>query len=569
MTITPINPYTGPGGPLTRITPFTYRDNSTYLLILKSLDTYVKGLAPQINTILDQVIADNDQTQQEWNTRFDEFMEDLENQIGLLNDASVAALLNSAVSSTRVALQSILSDYAKLVEPNVLWIDPVAGNNSNTGENSAPLATLGEAFRRIEEVAQKADSEWIINLESGVYTERVRPSTFTPFLYRVTIQGPEILSPSLPMVTFTEGSGTSAVGMFFANPYADVTVKYVRFVGYNGSTSSCGILNAYGALTTKNVHAEYCFWGVSSQHGRVTVPDGVFTGNGRLPDTSGNGGAIRSLFQNLHTIGKQNNGTVVGSAIFRDNVSGIFAQESSTGHADYCLFEDNVHGVQLNVNSRINADGSEFYRNANGVNARGNSNANISDNTKFGTGVNRNAQNVVVTGGSQAPTSKAISVDMSYARTEQVFWGNYTQTVYTGSTATRTVMDHTLPGEWWNDTIQVSGTAPKRLGVRMIGSIIGTADIKRINFRVGALVTGFTLTASEDGQFDFQGEIIFASPTRQIGKSRFARHLSETQRVNNATAFVDMSIDQTVKLELSTDNAADTITIEMIELFFG
>jgi len=575
LTISPLIPFSRNFTPVNNVTPFTYRDGASYLEILYALIGYVNdSLRGEIQQILtEKLLAFADElstTKADWEAKWAAFMADVEAELATLNDAAVAGLILDGVSQTRVALMEVLEDYMMLVEPNILWIDPVSGDDTATGENTTPIKTIAEAINRIERVAQKTATDWELKLDAGVWTERVRPSEFTPFAYHVTIAGPEVTHPTAPLVTFTEGMGVTAVGMFFSNPLGFVTVKDIAFSGYNGSVSSCGINSVEGQLYTVNVHADYCYFGLSGSHGILDVKGGILADNGRLNgDSTGNGAAIRSLFQNHHSIGDQFAGDNTKGPFFYRNTNGIFAQESSTGHSDYCLYEDNVNAIQCNISSRVNTNGSAFRRNNTDILLRGNSHANISDNNIFGTGADASGQICVAAGGSQAPSTRAVDVDMSYARTEQVFWGDWDSQAFTGSTATRDVFSRTLKAPWWNSTVQVGGTAPKRILVRARGNVSGTAGTKQFALRLGTLIASITLSATEQGDFAYDGEIIIASPARQIVNTRMGLHLADSNRIDNNTGGQDMSIDQTVRLTIANSDATDTVTFESVEILFG
>lgn len=127
MTISPFSPFTGSIGPLTNITPFTHRDNSTYLRILQEIVNYINNtLRPEMDGELARILAEfqgvldasNAQfaetlaesqaefnaTKADWLTQFDAFMADVVAQIALLNDAAIKALIENKLSLTRSAL---------------------------------------------------------------------------------------------------------------------------------------------------------------------------------------------------------------------------------------------------------------------------------------------------------------------------------------------------------------------------------------------------------------------------------------------------------------------------------
>lgn len=480
------------------------------------------------------------------------------------DDSVTADLVHAENSETRLELAA---HFLQRIEPTTVYVNPVTGDDTRTGLTTGDaLRTVSEAIRRAEHDAGSADTAWVVNLANGVYTERVTASAFTPFAINLTIQGAEIAHPATPLAVFTEGVGASAAAMKFENPRLDVTVKYVKFTGYNGTSSSAGINSSQGRLYTVNVHAEQCFYGVSSVRGQLDVKGGVFTNNGRLANGTGNGAGIRSLMLNRHSIGTQGAGNLGLGPVFTGNRYGVFAQENSTGHIDWCTFNDNESAIVLRSNARGNLDGCAFARNLTDIFADSNAHAFIPSNVVFGAGADKSNQTTYFTGGARATTGRAINgVEMAYARGCDAVYGVYDVQDVTG---TAFVLDRTLGAQWWNDSIRSSGTAPKRLKVRAVGTLTGVTDVTRLILRLGTKTSTITFSATETGTFVYESEILFVSPTRQIITSEAYRHLSDNVRNVVSTTNQDMSTETRLTLEASV-TAGDTVSLEYVELSAG
>lgn len=551
MTITPFTPFTNGVGPLTRTSPFTHRDNATFLNILQGIVKYLQDggtLETWMTAELNRIIGEFNDGLDLWDTRYSALMLSLVEQIQELNQDA----------------------FAPRVPATDVYVDPVNGLDTNGGGAVAPYKTIGAAIERAEKGAQNADTAYVIHLAAGTYTERVTASLFTPYALNITIQGPEIAHPATPMVVFTEGVGISAAAMKFENPNADFTVKYVKFVGYNGTTSSAGINSSQGRLFTVNVHAEYCFYGVSSIRGQIDVKGGIFDNCGRTNAGSGNGAGVRSMMLNRHAIGVQGAGNLASGPVFKNCRYGFYAQENSTGHVDWCTFTDNETAVVLRVASRANVDGSSFERSLTDIAADGNSHAFISDAVTFGTGANKSSEGVRVTAGSATTTQRAVTgVDTAYTRSERVLAGEYSTNTVTGTVATVNVASWALKAPWWNDTRRISNTPVKRVKVRAVGTLTGATGTKQVTMRMGGKTASLTFSATEEGAFVVEGVVMFTDPARQVMTLDGRRHLGDTPRVVVTTTNQDMSIDQDLLLQTTLASATDSVVWEYIELIHG
>lgn len=114
MTITPtgFSPFVGSVGDLTRVSPFSHRDNATFLHILKGIIDYInKTLGPhvddEIQRITDEFNAALESNRAAWQEYFDQFIIDIEAQLATLNDVSVANLLADAESATGTKIREL------------------------------------------------------------------------------------------------------------------------------------------------------------------------------------------------------------------------------------------------------------------------------------------------------------------------------------------------------------------------------------------------------------------------------------------------------------------------------
>lgn len=108
--------FSGNIGPLNRVTPFTHRDNATFLRILQEviqfinetlrpeMDSELQRILDEFQTQLDASNAGLAATQAEWLAAFNQFMVDVTAEIALLNDAAIGSLVDNTLSVTSVAL---------------------------------------------------------------------------------------------------------------------------------------------------------------------------------------------------------------------------------------------------------------------------------------------------------------------------------------------------------------------------------------------------------------------------------------------------------------------------------
>lgn len=452
------------------------------------------------------------------------------------------------------------------------YVNPTTGVDTASGLISAPLLTVGEAVKRAEEVAQKRATSVTINLAAGTYTERVRFSDFTSQALNVIIKGPDVGGhPNVPTAIFSESANASAVAILNRNMNAVITLQDIKFVGYRGTTSSAGVVNFTGTLFTINCHAAQCYYGLSSQTGNLDVKGGILNDCGRLIGGTGTGAGIRSLMLNRHAIGTQNAGNLTFGPVFTNCQTGVFAQESATGHIDWSTFEDCDSGIIVRINSRANCDGSSFKRNTTDITTDSNGHVFVSSNVAFGTGADASSNTIIArTGSGGALTTDRLitGVEMAYGRQDSAIYGVYSTQTVTGTLTETEVMNRVFKAPLWNNGV-VANVPPTRVKIRAVGTLTGTAGTKAITWRFGSLSSSAIFTATEVGTFVLTGELMFIGPARQVMSLEAKRHLGTSTRLGLASGALTMTADQTMSLGITLGSAADTVTVETVELSWG
>jgi hypothetical protein len=152
MTISPFTLFTGNIGPLTRVTPFTHRDNATFLRILQELIQYINTtLTDEMNAELERILAEYTGIAEDWQTGFDAFMADVVAQIALLNDDAVASLVADLDTGTSNALDAryalatfLTSELASIRAESLKW---AAGRAYSAGQEIvSPTGDLVTAY---------------------------------------------------------------------------------------------------------------------------------------------------------------------------------------------------------------------------------------------------------------------------------------------------------------------------------------------------------------------------------------------------------------------------------------
>lgn len=127
----PVKPFPWKAGPLSGVTPFTYRDGMTYAVMLEQVRNFVEALPDDLNKNLTELVAEfetgingieNRVTESEgrYQAWIADFLEDATSKLEPLNDAAASRLILSAGSAVRKALD------LEYVKANELVVDVVS-----------------------------------------------------------------------------------------------------------------------------------------------------------------------------------------------------------------------------------------------------------------------------------------------------------------------------------------------------------------------------------------------------------------------------------------------------------
>lgn len=580
--VSPVTPFTDfhPSfKPLTHTTPFTFTGYA-FLEMYEELVQYLTNtLSEEINTNLDLIYeqtqtavnglaADIATTKEQWQALFDAFVGNIVVELEGLNDQAVANLIANKNSLMRKALDLVI-DEARRVKVTQQFYVSTTGSDTNDGLTpGSPRATANKIIADTQNAFYAAGVEVIINFAAGTYTENVRFENMTGEIKTYRLRGQQVDHPATPTVIFSRGLGDTSSAFIVRNPALDLIVEYIKFIGYDGNASAGGIVMADGRLTTNNVHAERCYWGITASRGNINVPNGVFHNNGRINGLTGSGAGIRSLMLTNHSIGNQY-GSTGSSTIFTGNTYGFLAQESSVGHVDYCTFDGNDYGLVARVNSRANAGGSIFRNNVTAITSTGNSYVLISGDT-FTAEPNSNGTNIVARLGGVVSLSTFDAyvgdVDISMSIAPRRVVGVYDRIQHTG--ASDYIFDRLLKAGFWNDNSSTRRPA-KKVQLHVRGTVSGTTASKTLGVRLGVTANAASVSANipanVTGAIDMVFDLVMRAPSDQYMNMRTI--VGDTTITSDAVSTVDMSSDRQLRVSLSTSSATDIFVINAIELY--
>jgi hypothetical protein len=453
-------------------------------------------------------------------------------------------------------------------QTNRIYLKATGGSNLNDGLSaSQPFAAIQNAVDILPNYAKPMlGGTWEFSLTAGTFTKRAVIQEGLKTLNPIRFIGAYVGGhPNIPTTIISEGAGKAAVALL-AKGGTNIYVQDILFTGFNGSSSSCGVSVAdYSQVWTVNCHFTDCFYGVSGVHHTATdVKGGIFTTCGFLSTGGGTGGAIRSLQLNNHEIGLQNAGNNDAGPFFRGCNYGLYAQELSTGHSDWCTYEDCNDAILARVMARVNMDGSLFKRNKRALRGDGNTHFYLSSNVQFGTGVDKNEVPFTLQNGAEMTSTRIFGTqDVAYSTTERAFDTVYVNQSF-NTAANNIFYTETLNAPFFDYTPSTSAPI-KKLHYRIFGTITGTTDAKKITARLGNNYANSQFSASETGAFVAEGFIYFVSNTEQFINMKANTHIG-SNRSTNAKATNNMSSDVTLTLEAYVFNTADSVKIEVVEL---
>lgn len=465
-------------------------------------------------------------------------------------------------------------------QSNTLYVGTSTASDTFDGINrSCALRTTNKAIDILPNYGPVLGGNWTLLLDAGTYADRVTCPAGLDSVAPITITGPVVNHPNVPTAVYTEGYNVGAVAFDFTDAKAAFIVSNIKFSGYNGTTSSAGIKSSSneGTVNLVNCHFTDNFWGATNQSGAMDIKGGIFTRNGFLGDTAntvplasrnGNGGGYRGLMGSKHSIGLQDAGTLTNGPFFYGNRSGVFAQETCTGHSDYCTYEDNDFGLNINVNSRVNATGSSFKRNNIDIRAIGNSHIFIQD-TVFGAGADESKIKISLAQGSQMTDANNLFTDISQSYNTVM---RVMDTVFPAqsisSTSPTAFYTATLGGLLWRDAIN-SIHERKRVVVKIYGELLGTSGTTTLTIRLGSGTANATFSASETGIFEAESTLFFTDTAKQFVTLRAARHLGTGGRYASTQMTNALTSATTLTAEAFVAVGTDSIRIDAVDMSWG
>ena len=468
------------------------------------------------------------------------------------------------------------------IQANTLYVATSGAADTNDGLSPAtPFRKVGVAVNALANYGPVLRGFWAVQLAAGTWSDRTVVPVGFDAANPVTIRGPIVNHPNVPTAIITEGYNISAAAIKLVDVKASFIISNIHFIGYNGTTASAGVQTSETVRETFliNCHFTDCYWGFTNQTGKGDIKGGIFQRCGYLGDTandvaknlrSGNGGGYRGLMQARHSIGVQSAGVLTNGPYFYNCVSGVFAQESCTGHVDFSTFEDCDYGVHMNVNSRANVDGSSFKRNKVDIRGLGNSHFFLTAANTFGTGADESGSKIVLSGGSQCADSSRVftSINQSYSTSMKVADTEFpNQTV--ASLGNTVVYTATMAGMVWRDAVN-SVVTPKRVVLRVYGELIGTAGTKVLTIRLGAsLPVSATFTAAETGPFEAEVTAFFYDTAKQFVTLRACRHLGDNVRLASSQMTNAMTSATNLTVESSVGVSGDSVRFDAVDMSWG
>jgi hypothetical protein len=455
---------------------------------------------------------------------------------------------------------------------NKLYVSSTGASNTFDGLSAnQPVAKVQTAFDWMINYAPILTGYWEVVLTTGNFPNRATLQAGLRSENPIEISGVGVGGyPNVPTTIISEGVGAGAVGIFASNG-SKIKVSNITFTGFNGTSSSAGLKVSNGAeLETSNVHFNSCYWGVSGEgRSRIVIPDGVFNNCGYLNIGGGTGAGIRSLQLNNHIIGIQNNGNQTNTALFQNCYQAALLQESSTGHVDWCTVQDCTYGIVVRVNARANVDGTSFKRNGVDLRAEANGHVFISSNVVFAPAGADESPNKIMTasGGNITSTDVITGVELQYATIDKTIARSALAQTINTTTAT-TFYTATLKTPLWRNT--PTNTSPmKKLFFRIIGTLNGTTNNKKINVKLGGVSAGVTFASTETGVFLAEGFIYFTAQAGQTLFIRGNRNGGTDTKISKTSNTLVLTSDVNFTLEALVDNVADSVVIDLIEVGYS
>lgn len=245
---------------------------------------------------------------------------------------------------------------SKMVEATTTYFVSTTGSDENDGKTIyTTFATLQKAIDVVANSYLVIQSTVKISILAGTYNQAVVVPSKLQTKERLQIIGRKDEN-GIPTVIF-EGNGLNASGIF-GNGNTNIMVQDIKFQNYrNNGGTACGVhVQHFSNLWTNNVHALNCDWGISaSANSRLYVQGGIIDGC-RF--------GIRHYSNCVGTIGYSSSGNLSKGVIVKNcTQAGVYFQNQSSGHVDYCTIDGNVTGVACVNQSRAHVLGCDIKNN--------------------------------------------------------------------------------------------------------------------------------------------------------------------------------------------------------------
>lgn len=359
-------------------------------------------------------------------------------------------------------------------------------------------------------------------------------------------------------------SGTHGITLYEGN----FTIQDIKLQNFDSHTNRCGIVAQDSAnLYTVNVHCDAIGWvGIYGTLNSICRVQG-----GHLNDCRE--GVTLNASQG--TVGYGSSALSDGCLLSNNTEKGAYWSRGAQGHVDYCIFESNVIGLLGGQNSRVHDVNCEFKNNTTAVMMRSGAIwANDSGNS-FNIGTSDANTTVVDIGAFCGDADELLDVSGSGfsvdARSEILIARDLTDNSHTGDTS-RTVLatPWTIPAGYFTASGSTSNI-PKKLRIKLTGTRTGTSGTVSVGVDFGGSAA-FTLAMVGTAATSFTAEIEIWSngDSAQISRGELRQGTAGTESVRRTPrtgTSISMTSDVALQIIGLLTNAADTITVETIEIF--
>jgi hypothetical protein len=440
---------------------------------------------------------------------------------------------------------------------NILYV-ATTGSNTNDGLSSVEPRLTALATANVIYGYRYGDLTWKIQFAAGTFTE-VSVSASRPFPTPRYVQflGASVSRGVQPTTIFQatgEGVGATVVGFYFQN-YVRAQVLNINFKNYrtnavNANNVSTGLTaDGRSDLVTDNVWTDNCDQGIYITNGSQARIQA-----GRHGFNAINGAGVQLIRHAQATVGY--GGTLAdvtgatGTA-FIGGSYGVFIQEFSMAHTDFCYYNTQTQAGVLCNTGRVHSVSSTYLSCYVGIDCRYNANLGNTTNT-FTT----------------CTTDIALRSGSRNAGAEFIEGLNFTPPVKEidmGSNSTSSVTPVTI----YTKAFEAKELAVRGTGfeLKLFGEVVGAAGTKTIVVTLGAttLVTAVIAAATTDYEIHVKFAVHTAASVQKV-LTRILQNGVLGVRVLTANIAEDLTVAKTLTVTHQVANGADSNRIEWKEL---